>query len=190
MFHDTATTLARARGHPRPGRPDRDRRLRHRLLVARLPAPLPGRHPQDRPRVRRSRPTTRGLGVRRRDRGPGPRAGADDHRRGHRGARPARAPARARLRATARAICSSRPPDAEATTEFLADGLPLFTPEPASMDGRWRSNRPSAARSVASSTGARDDVHPLRAADRARSPDSCRRPARAPWPTSTFVGRR
>ena len=30
-----------------------DRRLRDRLLVARLPAPLPGRHPQDRPRVHR-----------------------------------------------------------------------------------------------------------------------------------------
>ena len=34
------------------GHPDRDRRLRHRLLVAELPAPVPGRHPQDRPLVR------------------------------------------------------------------------------------------------------------------------------------------
>ncbi len=53
----------------RPGRPDRRRRLRDRLLVARLPAPVPGRHPQDRARVRRAggeRP--RRLGVRRRDR--------------------------------------------------------------------------------------------------------------------------
>jgi diguanylate cyclase (GGDEF)-like protein len=39
--------------HPRPRRPHRPRRLRHRLLVARLPAPLPGPHDQDRPRLHR-----------------------------------------------------------------------------------------------------------------------------------------
>ena len=44
-----------APGHPRPRRADRHRRLRDRLLVARLPAPVPRRHPQDRPRLRRLR---------------------------------------------------------------------------------------------------------------------------------------
>ena len=40
-------------------RPPRHRRLRHRLLVAGLPQPLPGRRAQDRPLVRRRpRPTT------------------------------------------------------------------------------------------------------------------------------------
>ena len=34
-----------------PRRPDRHRRLRHRLLVARLPPAVPRRHPQDRPVV-------------------------------------------------------------------------------------------------------------------------------------------
>ena len=40
-----------------PRRPARDRRLRHRLLVAELPAPVPDRHPEDRPLVRRRRST-------------------------------------------------------------------------------------------------------------------------------------
>ena len=40
-------------GAARPRRPDRGRRLRHRLLVAGLPAPVQGRHPQDRARVHR-----------------------------------------------------------------------------------------------------------------------------------------
>ena len=47
-------------------RPARDGRLRHRLLVAQLPEPLPGRHPQDGPLVR-------GLGGER-------RASVRDHR--------------------------------------------------------------------------------------------------------------
>ena len=47
-----------ARGDAGARRPDRDRRLRHGLLVARLPAPLPGRHPQGRQGVHRpSRPS-------------------------------------------------------------------------------------------------------------------------------------
>ena len=46
--HDR-TTLAALEGARRPAR---HRRLRHRLLVAQLPAALPGRHPQDRPLVR------------------------------------------------------------------------------------------------------------------------------------------
>ena len=42
-----------ARAAARPRHPDRDGRLRDRLLVAGLPAPLPGRQPQDRPRADR-----------------------------------------------------------------------------------------------------------------------------------------
>ena len=56
----TETTLVRDvehdhRGVPRAQGPrgaPGDRRLRHRLLVAELPAPVPDRHPQDRPLVR------------------------------------------------------------------------------------------------------------------------------------------
>ena len=99
MFHDTTTTIARLQAHPRARRPDRGRRLRDRLLVARLPAPVPGRHPQDRPRLRRvRRGRTRRVGVRPCDRRARPDARAADRRRGHRGAGPARAPAQPRLR--------------------------------------------------------------------------------------------
>ena len=42
-----------ARGAQAARRAHGDRRLRHRLLVAQLPAALPGRHPQDRQAVRR-----------------------------------------------------------------------------------------------------------------------------------------
>ena len=54
MFQDTETTLAEARTASHARGPDRPRRLRDRLFVARLPAPFPGRHPEDRPRVRRA----------------------------------------------------------------------------------------------------------------------------------------
>ena len=72
----TATRASRrSRRARRARRAPRDRRLRHRLLVALLPAALPGRRAEDRPR--RSSPTsaraprTRDRG---RDRGAGPRA--------------------------------------------------------------------------------------------------------------------
>ena len=54
----TIETLHALRG---PGRPPRARRLRHRLLVARLPAALPARRAEDRPQLhrRRSARTTR-----------------------------------------------------------------------------------------------------------------------------------
>ena len=86
-----------ARGNARARRADRDRRFRHGLLVARLPAPVPGRHPEDREGVHRPTGPAGRVAVRGRDRGPraGPRD--DHHRRGHRGARPARQAARARL---------------------------------------------------------------------------------------------
>ena len=45
---------------PRDRSADRHRRLRHRLLVAQLSPPAPGRHPQDRPRASSPR-STRGL---------------------------------------------------------------------------------------------------------------------------------
>jgi diguanylate cyclase (GGDEF)-like protein len=44
----------------------------------------------------------------------------------------------------------SRPQEADAMTRILSAGLPLFAPEPASMVGRWRSSRPSAADPLAS----------------------------------------
>ena len=91
-------------------RPPRARRLRHRLLVARAPAPLPARRPEDRPLLhRRPRRRPPGRVDRRRDRlaraGARPRHG----RRGHRGRRPA-APARARSAARSARASSSRAP--------------------------------------------------------------------------------
>ena len=67
MFRDTAGHDRHPRVAARARRPDRDGRLRDGLLVAGLPAPLPGRHPQDRPRAhRRARRIgrARGVGVR------------------------------------------------------------------------------------------------------------------------------
>ena len=87
----------------------RDRRLRHRLLVARLPAAAPGRRAQDRPHVhRRARHarTSRRADPDARPARPQPRPAHD--RRGHRGRSPARPPARARLRPRARATCLHR----------------------------------------------------------------------------------
>ena len=57
MFQDTDDHDRAARDRPRPRRPDRPRRLRDRLLLARLPPPIPRRHPQDRPGIRRFRRT-------------------------------------------------------------------------------------------------------------------------------------
>ena len=54
MFRDTQATIDKLTELRALGHPDRDRRLRHRLLVADLPAPLPGRHPEDRQGLHRS----------------------------------------------------------------------------------------------------------------------------------------
>ena len=52
-MQDTEATIATPRGPQGAGRAARDRRLRHRLLVAQLPPPVPDRRAQDRPLVRR-----------------------------------------------------------------------------------------------------------------------------------------
>ncbi len=84
-------------GVARPGRaararhPGGDRRLRHRLLVAGLPAPPPDRRREDRQGVHRrhgGEPATGGPG--RRHRAPRAVAGPDGDRRGHRVADPPR----------------------------------------------------------------------------------------------------
>ena len=85
----------RARRRPRP------RRLRHRLLLARLPQPLPLRRAEDRPLLRRrARRRTGAHGDRRGDHRHGPGALARRDRRGgrERGAALGAAPARLRLR--------------------------------------------------------------------------------------------
>ena len=88
-----------ARAAAQPRHPDRDRRLRHRVLLASLPPALPGRHPQDRKAVhRRDRAGRRpGMGVRTADHRPGHDARAHHRGGGHRGRRTARPPRRARL---------------------------------------------------------------------------------------------
>ena len=70
-----------------PRRPDRPRRLRHRLLVAQLPRPVPRRRREDRPVVRgghRRRRNRLAARARHRQPGRGPRPRRD--RRGHRDA--------------------------------------------------------------------------------------------------------
>ena len=91
-----------AGGAERDRRPPRPRRLRHRLLLARLPQPLPLPRAQDRPLLRRrARDRTGADGDRRGDHRHGPGALAGSDRRGGRERGPARgaAPARLRLRA-------------------------------------------------------------------------------------------
>ncbi len=68
----------------RDGRQARRRRLRHRPLVARLPAPAAAQHAQDRPLVR-GRDGARGRRHRPLDRRPRPLARPRRRRRGHRG---------------------------------------------------------------------------------------------------------
>ncbi|KAF1858440.1 hypothetical protein Lal_00014954 [Lupinus albus] len=84
----------------RAGRAPVDRRLRHRLFVARLPADLPDQPPQDRPQLRTPAALVRHDDRRRRDR-PRPRVQPDRGGRGRRGTRAVRmaAPGRLRLRA-------------------------------------------------------------------------------------------
>ncbi len=83
----------------RPRRAARARRLRHRLLLAQLPAQPAARHAQDRPRVRRGPGLQRPRrGVRAPDRRPGQDRRPEGRRRGHRDARAARHAARDRLR--------------------------------------------------------------------------------------------
>ena len=84
---------------PRARRAPRHRRLRHRLLVAGLPQAVPGRHPQDRPLVRRrARPRRGERGHRARGRRPDPVAAPLRHRGGCRDHRPADRAAPARMR--------------------------------------------------------------------------------------------
>ena len=52
-MYNTDANLERFHQPQGARRAPRDRRLRHRLLLALLPAPLPDRHPEDRPLLRR-----------------------------------------------------------------------------------------------------------------------------------------
>ena len=89
-----------ARGARRARAPARARRLRHRLLLARLPQALPAERAEGRPLVhRRPRRQQRGRRDHEGDRGDVGRARTHGRRRGRRVRRPAPAAARARLRA-------------------------------------------------------------------------------------------
>ena len=65
LMHDTPSDRGDARRELKAlGVRRRRRRLRDRLLVAELPAAVPGRHPQDRPLVRRAASSDDGGGAR------------------------------------------------------------------------------------------------------------------------------
>ena len=99
LVREPDIAAARLRRAPRARRPPRDRRLRHRVLVAELPPAVPRRHPQDRPLLHRHDQRGRAR--------PAPRAGPavarahprrGDRGRGHRAPGPARAAPGAALR--------------------------------------------------------------------------------------------
>ncbi len=99
------------------------RRLRYGLLVAGLPAPVPGRGVEDRPVLRRrARPRPRGRGDHRHDPQPGGRAGPARRRGGRGVGRATRTAAPARLRA--HAGFPVRPPDAGRTGPGAAEPPP------------------------------------------------------------------
>ena len=143
----------------RPGRPARPRRLRDRLLVARLPEAPAARHDQDRPVVRgrprrRRRPVDRRGGHRAR-----PRPGHRRRRRGHRDRGPARGPARAGLRPRpglpVRPAAAGRGRPATAVTE------PARAATRAAADAAPLSRRPRPTRAPARSRAARERARPV-----------------------------
>ena len=121
LMADTDLAVAAARGAQGARRAARDGRLRHRLLVAELPQPLPGRHPQDGPLV----PARRRVADRRR-RWP-PRSSRSARRCSSRSS--PRASSSPSSGTTLRELgCElgqgfyfARPMDADATLEFLRD---------------------------------------------------------------------
>ena len=97
MMADTDLAVAAAARAEGARRPPRDGRLRYGLLVALLPEPVPGRHPQDGPLV--PLVGARRLGPRRGDHRAREQPEPRRRRRGHRAARADRLAARPRLRA-------------------------------------------------------------------------------------------
>ena len=63
IMHNTAANLERLHAAEGARRPTCDRRLRHRLLVTGLPAPVPDRHPEDRSLLRQPAGRWRGPGA-------------------------------------------------------------------------------------------------------------------------------
>ncbi len=99
LMRDAEATAKRLRIAQAARGPHRDRRLRHRLQLARLPAPVPRRRTEDRPLLHQRHRRIEGLG----SADPHARAARQDARhrdtrRGHRGAIPARDPATRTLR--------------------------------------------------------------------------------------------
>ncbi len=95
LMQDVTQTAAKLRGLKELGCPARARRLRDRILGARLPADVPGRPVEDRQVVRRraGRHRLRGIGARSRDHRARGDAASSHRRRGDRTGRPAgRAP--------------------------------------------------------------------------------------------------
>ncbi len=98
LVSDVEAMSTPAAGAQGPGRPAGHRRLRHRLLLAQLPAPLPDRHAQDRQGVRgRHRQGPGGHRPGPRDRQAQPHPPAPHRGRGHRAGRAGGPPGQPRL---------------------------------------------------------------------------------------------
>ena len=106
MMQDLEVSLAAPERAARARRETRDRRLRHRLLLAELHPPVPDGHPQDRPLVP-ARPQPRNGRAHRGDRLAGAHLQAEGRRRGR--SRPA-ASSRACARSTATTARASASP--------------------------------------------------------------------------------
>ena len=141
MMADTDLAVQRLERAQGARRPPRDGRLRHRLLVAELPEPVPGRHPQDGPLVPARRRVAGDVRPRHRGRRPRRDAQPRGRRRGHRARR-----AVARLRnlgcELGQGFLFARPMDADATLDYLR-GRGQARSRPASADApQLRGPRP------------------------------------------------
>ena len=135
--------------YARPGHPAGDRRLRHRLLVAELPAQLPGRHPQDRPQLRRAAVHRRRHGADQHHPPAGEDHEARDRGRGHRASRRRLLMLRRQGCTTGQGYHFSPPVPATRLQELLAEASPEGRPAvPAPRQETRSPGRPSRSTDV------------------------------------------
>ena len=147
MMTDTDLAVQRLQRAQGARRAAGDGRLRHRLLVAELPQPLPGRHPQDGPLVPARRRVARGLRPRHRRRRARRDAEPRGRRRGHRVPRAVDDAARPRLRARPGLLL--RPADGRRRDARVPARRRSRARRPTSMHHSYEGARPARAASAA-----------------------------------------